>query len=641
MSIELKSAYHLFRYASEWDPREKGKTKGGYLEGKIHLPRVTEGLKVVISTHPTSMPEGAPTGVEDIHPTLLHVVRKTRNRRMNELEPVPNIHHWKQEFLIVNNRVTVVNRVSNLDELRNVPDQDELFRLNDERVLTFGKDVGDLNMIILIPKTDARAHGKDVTLKDLLRSRIQDENAITKMEEHYKGKNSVNLKQMKLKVEFFKLSELAPFSSAVSETISDTASKQLGALDFHDATPLKSCQTGGRKVMMVAEFGLAGDVEPRFQLWDRNGHRQRHLEDDPEYITQPMAIHKEPKETVAVFRESIIFITPNQNNLHKIIQGGFSITLVGRRKSDGVESRRKFVFSYIQHNERCPYCDINPDGLDTDDTSKAELAPKKLVPRPGRKKRIMSGGPEMDPEMSPPKQRKYSGESSKARASPTDDVIYIKTEESDSKSGFNLSRTVENLIPTTPELSTRIQHMAMEEPIYAQSFTTANTYTTPYTTLQSTPITTPIYTVPATTLQTLPVPSPIYTRSITVETYTTPYTTLQCRPIPQVYTSPNTEVKQAYLRVRSEEQLLSQPQRDSVALLRSNSKTSTSVDQFLSLCAEDTSTIVKTEPSTSQEESYQEAPLNLVKVPESLPRELQPDTSLHPKLRYKSKSNSV
>lgn len=597
MSIELKSQYHLFRYASEWDPREKGKTKGGYLEGKIHLPRVSEGMKVVISTHPTSMPEGAPTGVEDIHPTLLHVVRKTRNRRMNELEPVPNIHHWRQEFLIVNNRVTVVNRVSNMDELRSVPDQDELFRLNDERVLSFGKDVGDLNMIILIPKTDARAHGKDVTLKDLLRSRIQDEKSITKMEEHYKGKNSVNLKQMKLKVEFYKLSEITPFSSTVSETISDTASKQLGALDFHDATPLKSCQTGGRKVMMVAEFGLAGDVEPRFQLWDHRGQRQKHLEDDPEYITQPMAIHKEPKETVAVFRESIIFITPNQNNLKKIQQFGLSITLAGRRKSDGVESRRRFVFTYIPHNERCPYCEINPDGLDTSENNKAELAPKKLVPRPGRKKRIMSGSQDLEPEMSPSKIRKCSGESSKIVTLSKDDIICLKTEEHDSKSGLDLSRTVEQLIPTTAELARTIQQMAPQL-IYTQSITTA-------------------------------------------ETYTTPYTTLQCRTIPQVYTTPSSEVRQAYLRVRSEEFLLSQPQRDSVALLRSNSRTSHSVDQFLSLCAPDIPTRVKTETPTTQEESYQDAPLNLVKIPDTLPMELQPDTSLHPKLRYKSKSNSI
>lgn len=39
MSIEVKQ-HHLFRYPSEWDPRESGKTKGGYLEGKIQLPKV-------------------------------------------------------------------------------------------------------------------------------------------------------------------------------------------------------------------------------------------------------------------------------------------------------------------------------------------------------------------------------------------------------------------------------------------------------------------------------------------------------------------------------------------------------------------------------------------------------------------------
>ena len=39
VSIEVKQ-HHLFRYPSEWDPRESGKTKGGYLEGKIQLPKV-------------------------------------------------------------------------------------------------------------------------------------------------------------------------------------------------------------------------------------------------------------------------------------------------------------------------------------------------------------------------------------------------------------------------------------------------------------------------------------------------------------------------------------------------------------------------------------------------------------------------
>ena len=452
----MKSQYHLFRYASEWDPREKGKTKGGYLEAEIHLPQVTKGLKVVISTFPTSIPEDISSKVQEIHPTLLHVVRKTKTRRMNELEPVPNIHHWKQEFLIVDNKVVLVNRVSSLDNLRNVPVLDELFHLNNECVLTFGKGVGELNMIILIPKTDARANGKDVTLQDLLRGRIQDESIVAKMEQHYKGKNSVNLKQIKLKVEFFELSHegiscAVGFSSVISETISDTVSKQLGTLDFYDATPLKSCQTGGRKVIMVSEFGLAGDVEPRFQLWDCNGHRLRHLEDNPEYITQPMAIHKESKETVAVFRESIIFITLIQNNLHMIIQDGVSLTLVGRRKSDGVESRSKFVFLYVPHNKKCLYCDINPDGSNSGEV--AELAPKRLLTRPGRKRRIMSKSLEMDPEMSLDKLHKSKGKAVGVRDSSTGCVIHLPVEEvvsseaggSENMYSWDMSKTSESL----------------------------------------------------------------------------------------------------------------------------------------------------------------------------------------------------
>ena len=67
------------------------------------------------------------------------------------------------------------------------------------------------------------------------------------MEDQFKGKNSVNLKKVKLKVDFYRLSETVPFiPSQISATVSDTASKHLGALDFHDATPLKSCGEGGR-----------------------------------------------------------------------------------------------------------------------------------------------------------------------------------------------------------------------------------------------------------------------------------------------------------------------------------------------------------------------------------------------------------
>merc|ERR1712165_242013 len=447
MTWELRSQYHLFRYASEWDPREKGKTKGGYLEGRINLPRVREDMRVVVSTCPA--PGSELEGAEDVHPTLLHVVRKSRNRRMNEREPVPNIHHWRQEFLVINNKVTVLNKVSNRDEDRNVPDEDELFELNDERVITFGKDVGDVNMIILIPKTDARAHGKDVTVSDLLRSRIK-EKYMKNIEKHYKGKNSINLKQMRLKVEFYKHHETQPFTSAFSDIILDTASKHLGALDFLDATPLKSCDTGGRKIIMISEFVLAVDVEPRFQLWDRNGTRQKHLEDDQEYIRQPMIDHRDLNETVAVFKESIIFITPSQPNLAKIRDKGLTIMLAARRKSDGFESRKKFLFSYSAHTEDCVYCNDNPDGVGHPGTGQAVLAPKREVPRPGRKKRRMSRS-DADCDTNPAKYRHKSSPTSDEREEDPQNFANDRDDISESRSPSELPHNTiseMSLIPT-------------------------------------------------------------------------------------------------------------------------------------------------------------------------------------------------
>jgi len=49
--IEVKP-HHLFRYPSEWDPRQNGKTKGGYLEGQIRLPDTGGNFRVLLSTYP-------------------------------------------------------------------------------------------------------------------------------------------------------------------------------------------------------------------------------------------------------------------------------------------------------------------------------------------------------------------------------------------------------------------------------------------------------------------------------------------------------------------------------------------------------------------------------------------------------------
>ena len=100
----------------------------------------------------------------NVHPTLIHVVRKgPGNRRLNEREPVPNLRHWEQELLLVDGILVIRNKTSAVDESR-YPDikrircEDTLFPIGAERTITLGKGVGELNLIILMPKTEKRSN---------------------------------------------------------------------------------------------------------------------------------------------------------------------------------------------------------------------------------------------------------------------------------------------------------------------------------------------------------------------------------------------------------------------------------------------------------------------------------------------------
>jgi len=392
--IEVKP-HHLFRYPSEWDPRQNGKTKGGYLEGQIRLPDTGGNFRILLSTYPDVPHSFGNLNLSqtesEIHPTLLHVVRKgSGNRRYNGKEPVPNIQHWQQEFQVRGKKVFICNKTSENDELRSeaIPDKDEMFDLTEDMVLKIGKDAGELNLIILIPKTEKRANGNDVSLNKLLNSRTQNSTVLEKLSESYRGKNSVNLKKVKLKLEVFDLDSDAILGSSISKAISDTASKTHGAMDLHDATPLSSCAKGGRKVVMLAEFGLAKDVMPRFQLYNEGGVRM--CEEEESLLGQPLLTD------TSIMRESIVFITPPQPHVETIRSRGYTIKLVARRGSDGYVSKRKFDFDYLPHDyyDPCFFCFENPDN--SPENCRAKLVPMKEVARPGLRKRQMSGAETAD-----------------------------------------------------------------------------------------------------------------------------------------------------------------------------------------------------------------------------------------------------
>ena len=103
-----------------------------------------------------------------------------------------------------------------------------MFDINEEMVLNIGKEAGELNMIILIPKTEKRANNNDVSLNKLLQSRTNNETALNALSETYTGKNSVNLKKVRLKIDVFCLESGVLLGSSLSCSISDTASKVHG-----------------------------------------------------------------------------------------------------------------------------------------------------------------------------------------------------------------------------------------------------------------------------------------------------------------------------------------------------------------------------------------------------------------------------
>jgi len=136
---------------------------------------------------------------------------------------------------------------------------------------------------------------------------------------------------------------------------------------------------------MIAEFGLAKDVEPRFQLYDQEGRRLKEEEDA--VLVQP---NTQQGRTVSIMKETIVFITPPQPHAETILENNWRVKLVARRSSDGLVSKTKFDFDLVPHDyySTCIFCEIDPD---KQALGSATIAPMRDVARPGLRKRQMSG----------------------------------------------------------------------------------------------------------------------------------------------------------------------------------------------------------------------------------------------------------
>ena len=84
---------------------------------------------------------------------------------MTDKETIPNHKNWKQELYIINRCVKVRNFITEADESRyeDIPPLakvDEMFMLGQDMILHLGRGQEELNMVILIPKTESRSAEK-------------------------------------------------------------------------------------------------------------------------------------------------------------------------------------------------------------------------------------------------------------------------------------------------------------------------------------------------------------------------------------------------------------------------------------------------------------------------------------------------
>ena len=364
------------------------------MDGEIKLPRVIDLLLSIVSTLyiikvspgermimtlETYPADDVDPLIASVHPCLLHVVRMGMGKRHNWLEPVPTRTHWRQVFEVVDDKVWVINTTSSLDvnpdgTKRDVPASDIVTEVHSNRII-LGSSKGHLNLVFLKPKRS----GCDATIGKVLADRlaIADEQQVTDYVNQFTGKRgSNNLIRIRIKVSFFNSSGKLIASSVSPQTVVDNGSKKIGCMDMYDAWPRRSCSLGGRKVIMVSEYELADDVEPKFEVFDSAGNQRPSVE---EFLVQPV----NTPTTMTVTNTTIIFLTPAQPNLRRIREsiGEFSLKLVARRRSDGLTSRA-FNFHYVEHNE---ICDHTVDSQD--EVARIE---KRTRAKPNSKKRRMT-----------------------------------------------------------------------------------------------------------------------------------------------------------------------------------------------------------------------------------------------------------
>ena len=76
-----------------------------------------------------------------------------------------------------------------------------MFKIGNDRVIGLGKGVREMNLIVMIPKSNVRSNGSDVSINRVLMSRLGDSEAVEALAKEYMRKNSHRLKKRRVKIE--------------------------------------------------------------------------------------------------------------------------------------------------------------------------------------------------------------------------------------------------------------------------------------------------------------------------------------------------------------------------------------------------------------------------------------------------------
>ena len=176
---------------------------------------------------------------------------------MTERETIPNHKNWKQELYVINRTVKIRNFITEVDESRYpdiqpLPKVDDMFLVGEDMVLSLGRGQEELNMVVLIPKTESRSAEKEVTINSVMADRVPSSDLVEQLIANFNKKSSNNIKRLKLKLEVFSFQTNKLLMVGYSNPICDSSSKEHGILDFTEINVKSCCGRGGRKIFMIS-----------------------------------------------------------------------------------------------------------------------------------------------------------------------------------------------------------------------------------------------------------------------------------------------------------------------------------------------------------------------------------------------------